>query len=119
MCPAAFLSHGTGVRIPVAVPSFAPGTRRRRMSTIARGEFSASDGGPLTTLAPSYGWQAKHSYNHLLAVRRPVSAVGVTTLVGILCIAITNLRDLTPVSDRQDACSLRGYREAVRVHHPK
>ena len=29
----------------VAVPSFAPGTRRRRMSTIARGEFSASDGG--------------------------------------------------------------------------
>jgi hypothetical protein len=40
------LSHGTGVRIPVAVPSFAQGTRRRRMSTIARGEFSASDGGP-------------------------------------------------------------------------
>jgi transcriptional regulator with GAF, ATPase, and Fis domain len=30
MCPAAFLSHGTQVRIPVAVPSFAPGTRGSR-----------------------------------------------------------------------------------------
>ena len=57
------------------------------------------DPSPRSPRAP--GWQAKHSHNHLLAVRRPISAVGVTTLVGILCIAITNLRDLTLVSDRQ------------------
>ena len=27
MCPAAFLSHGTGVRIPVAVPKLSEGLR--------------------------------------------------------------------------------------------
>ena len=91
------LSHGTGVRIPVAVPSFARVTperasdgkpreltsRTRRMSTIARGN-SARATVDLHPLASSFGWQARGNRSFHSIPATYCSAETLRKLVGIL-----------------------------------
>src|SRR5260221_10341847 len=74
--PAAFLGHGTGVRIPVAVPTFAHDPREG-LPTEARGEFRASEGGlPVRSLRATVGKPAGSLHHQAEVVHRSATREG-------------------------------------------